>query len=656
MRYEAARPHRQPIRRLRWSAALTAALVLTGTALTGCSSDDGPERTVDAFVDGWLAGDVSTIGFITPAGQRLPATDVGEELAALVGDLSDTPPQLRRDGEADVTADIATNSLAVEWTLPGDVRWSYTTSIRLRQAADDGWQIIWDPAIVHEQLAAGDRFQLNRLAPRRGPVLDGAGEPVVAPRDVVVIGVQPSEVVSPDALVDDLDAAFRAIRPPISPPIDLTDLPDRLAAAKPDAFVDVVTLRKEAYDQVAGRIFDLPGTRFRSEQRDLAPTREFARALLGTVDPVQRQDMETHPGRYEIGDMVGHGGLQGGYEERLRGVPGYSVQIAGTAPDGTVSADEVLFSSDARPGDPLRTTLDVATQTAADAALAGQARRSALVAVRISDGALVAVANGPDGGTENLAFTAQVPPGSTFKMVSTLGLLESGAVGPDVAVDCPKTATVDGRAFTNANGFELGRVPFRTVFAKSCNTTFANLAPELGADGLAEAGRLLGLEGEWRLGVSAFTGKVSTGGAPAERAAAAFGQGTTLVSPLAMAGATAAVARGQWRQPTLIAEPAPQSPAPDGPQLDAAAVDALRAMMRAAVTDGTAEALRDVPGEPVYGKTGTAEYDNDPANTHAWFIGWQGDVAFAVFVEQGGSGSGDAVPIAETFLRSLTTN
>lgn len=410
MRIEAARPHRQPIRRLRWSAALTAALVLTGTALTGCSSDDGPERTVDAFVDGWLAGDVSTIGFITPAGQRLPATDVGEELAALVGDLSDTPPQLRRDGEADVTADIATSSLAVEWTLPGDVRWSYTTSIRLRQAADDGWQIIWDPAIVHEQLATGDRFQLNRLAPRRGPVLDGAGEPVVAPRDVVVIGVQPSEVVSPDALVDDLDAAFRAIRPTISPPIDLTDLPDRLDAAKPDAFVDVVTLRKEAYDQIADRIFELPETRFRSEQRDLAPTREFARALLGTVDPVQRQDMETHPGRYEIGDMVGHGGLQGGYEERLRGVPGYSVQIAGTAPDGTVSADEVLFSSDARPGDPLRTTLDVATQTAADAALAGQPRRSTLVAVRISDGALVAVANGPDGGTENLAFTAQVPP------------------------------------------------------------------------------------------------------------------------------------------------------------------------------------------------------------------------------------------------------
>lgn len=655
MRYEAAHPHRRPTRRLRRVAALAMTLVLTGAALTACSSDDGPERTVDAFVEGWLAGDLSAVGFITPAGQRLPAADVTEELTALVGDLSETPPQLRRDGDADVTEDIATSSLAVEWTLPGEVSWSYSTSVRLRQGADDGWQIIWEPAVVHDQLSSGDRFQLNRLVPQRGPILDAAGEPLVAPRDVVVIGVQPSEVVSPTALVGDLDAAFRAVRPTISPPIDLSDLPDRLADAKPDAFVEVVTLRKEAYDQIGDRIFDLPGTRFRTEQRDLAPTREFARALLGTVDPVQRQDMETHPGRYEIGDMVGHGGLQGGYEERLRGVPGYAVQIAGTAPDGTTSTGEVLFSSDPRPGEPLRTTLDVATQTAADAALAGQERRSALVAVRISDGALLAVANGPNGGTENLAFTAQVPPGSTFKMVSTLGLLEAGTVGSDVAVDCPKTAAVDGRTFTNANGFELGRVPFREVFAKSCNTTFANLAPELGADGLAEAGRALGLEGEWRLGVSAFTGKISTGGPAAERAAAAFGQGTTLVSPLAMAGATAAVARGQWRQPTLISEPAPQSPAPDGRQLDPAAAEALRAMMRAVVTDGTGQALRDVPGEPVYGKTGTAEYDNNPANTHAWFVGWQGDVAFAVFVEQGGSGSGQAVPIAETFLRGLSS-
>ncbi|MEE3918349.1 penicillin-binding transpeptidase domain-containing protein [Micromonospora sp. BRA006-A] len=191
----------------------------------------------------------------------------------------------------------------------------------------------------------------------------------------------------------------------------------------------------------------------------------------------------------------------------------------------------------------MKTTIDAATQNAADAALRGQTRRSALVAVRISDGAVLAAANGPGAAGENLAFTAQVPPGSTFKMVSALGLLDRGAVTPQTTVNCPKTATVEGRVFKNSDDFELGAVPFATDFAKSCNTAFVALAPKLGPDGLAQAGRSLGLEAAWDLGTDAFTGKISANGPATEQAAAAIGQGTTLVSPLTMASATAAVAR-----------------------------------------------------------------------------------------------------------------
>ncbi|WP_331461007.1 penicillin-binding transpeptidase domain-containing protein [Micromonospora tarapacensis] len=275
------------------------------------------------------------------------------------------------------------------------------------------------------------------------------------------------------------------------------------------------------------------------------------------------------------------------------------------------------------------------------------------MAVRVSDGAVLAVANGPGAAGENLAFTAQVPPGSTFKMVSALGLVERGAVTPDTTVDCPRTRTVDGRSFKNSNDFELGEVPFRTVFAKSCNTAFAALAPQLGADGLAVAGRTLGLEGQWEVGLDAYTGKVSAGGGATEQAAAAIGQGTTVVSPLAMAAATAAVAKGGFVPPKLLLDPAPEPAAEPGPELQPEAVAAVREMMRAVVVSGTGTALKDTPGGPVYGKTGTAEYDNNPENTHAWFVGWQGDLALAVFVEKGGSGSGTAVPIAERFLRAL---
>ncbi|WP_330438864.1 penicillin-binding transpeptidase domain-containing protein [Micromonospora sp. NBC_00821] len=647
------RPHRpNPARRL--AAAVTTALLAAGV-LVGCSGDDGPQRAVDAFLAGWRSGDLQAVGLIDPLGSKLPSADVAREIKDLSGELAATPPTLTRRGEPKITKDIATTTVQVEWALPGQTRWAYDREVRLAHGDDDQWQVIWEPTVVHEQLTKGDRLALRRDPGARAAVLDNAGKPLVTPRPVVRVGVQPNGVTDIKKLVKDLDAAFKAIRPALVPGVDLADLPDRVAKAEPGAFVEVVSLREEAYRQIKPRIYDLPGTKFVSDKIDLAPTREFARALLGSVDPAQADDLAAHPDRYVVGDLVGHGGLQGRYDERLRGGPGLTVVVERPAEGGKLEPTGAeLFRREPQPGQALKTTLDVAVQNAADGALRAESRRSALVAVRISDGAVLAAANGPGPAGQNLAFDAQVPPGSTFKMVSTLGLLDRGAVTLDGPVDCKKTFTVDGRSFKNSDNFELGSVPFRTDFAKSCNTAFAALAPKLGGDGLAAAGRSLGLEGQWDLGTDAFTGKVSTGGSLAEQAAASFGQGTTLVSPLAMAGATAAVARGRFEQPKLLLDPAPAKPAPAGEQLKPESVAALRTMMREVVTAGTGSALKDVPGE-VYGKTGTAEYDDNPAHTHAWFVGWRGDVAFAVFVEKGGASTASAVPMAERFLRALPT-
>jgi len=263
------------------------------------------------------------------------------------------------------------------------------------------------------------------------------------------------------------------------------------------------------------------------------------------------------------------------------------------------------------------------------------------------------VANGPDGGTVDTALTGQVPPGSTFKTVSAYGLLQKKAVAPDTAVPCPKTANAGGRDFKNSDGEVLGRVEFHTDFAKSCNTAFVGLAPKLGADGLHRASTDLGLGTAWDLGVESFSGKVSPADSPTELAAAAFGQGRTVVSPIAMANVAASVARGQFRQPRLVLAPAPAKPAADGAKLDDAALTSLRSMMREVVTSGTGTGLRNVPGGPVYGKTGTAEFADGSPETHSWFIGYQGDVAFAAMIQKGGLGAEAAVPAINRFLTAL---
>ena len=75
-------------------------------------------------------------------------------------------------------------------------------------------------------------------------------------------------------------------------------------------------------------------------------------------------------------------------------------------------------------------------------------------------------------------------------------------------------------------------------------------------------------------------------------------------------------------------------------------------MLRGVVTSGSGRALADLPGPPVIAKTGTAEFErNGKVLTHAWMIAAQGDLAVAVFVEVGESGSQTAGPILEAFLR-----
>jgi cell division protein FtsI/penicillin-binding protein 2 len=412
----------------------------------------------------------------------------------------------------------------------------------------------------------------------------------------------------------------------------------------------VVTLRREAYLKIRDRIHEVPGLVFIEGTLQLAPTRAFARALLGRVGDVQKDRMDADPGRYVIGDQVGYGGIQERYDDRLRGSAGLRVLIE------PVSKDEdprEIYHVDPKAGEPVKTTLDVATQNAADAALAAEKRPAALVAIRISDGAVLAVANGPDGGSQDLALTASVPPGSTFKMVTAEAVLDNGSLTPATPVDCPRTWTVDGRAFKNSHDMALGKVPFHTDFARSCNTAFASLAGRMGADGLGRAAAALGIGGDWNVGLSTFTGKVSTGGSAGERAAAAFGQGTTVVSPMAMAAAAAAVARGRWQAPSLVVDPAGTTKAPEGPALKPTVVRDLKSMMREVVTSGTATGVRNVPGAPISGKTGTAEYDNNPDHAHSWFIGFRGDVAFACFVQGGGMSTDAAVPIVGRFFTRL---
>jgi cell division protein FtsI/penicillin-binding protein 2 len=629
--------------RLRRSLALLASVALV-LPLAACFGGEKPDGPLKAFLAAWEQNKLATVGMVTPEGPSITGDAAQKLLTQLEGDLAARRPKLTVKGKVTSKDDTASATVGVAWPIVDTVTWEYDTTVRMIRK-DDKWLAVFGPKTIHPDLASSDKMVIRRTAAERGAILDGAGQPVVSNRPVVVVGVEPRQIVDINTVVRNLGDAFKLA----GADVDLSTLPTRVQQAKPDAFVEIVTLRQEAYDKGLPKFQSTVGLVTRKTNQSLAPTATFARALLGRTGEVTKEQMDKTPGKYRIGDIVGQSGLQQRYDDQMRGTPGITVAI----PAGQQGQpDKKLFTTDPKPGVTLKTTLDVRVQNAAEGALAPLTQRSSLVAIRVSDGALLAAADGPTGAQLNLAMTAQVPPGSTFKTITALAVLENGSVALDTPINCPQNLTVDGRTFRNSGNMQLGTVPFRVNFYRSCNTAFASLAPKLGGDGLANTGKSVGIGVPWDLGAEVYTGKVSANGSPSERAAAAFGQGTTLVSPITLAGAAAAVARGQWKQPRFVTEPVPTKPAADGPTLKPEAIAALKTMMREVVTAGTAQSLAGIPD--LHGKTGTAEFDTtNPALTHSWFMGFKGDIAFCVFVENGGSSTAAAVPAAGRFFTAL---
>ena len=169
---------------------------------------------------------------------------------------------------------------------------------------------------------------------------------------------------------------------------------------------------------------------------------------------------------------------------------------------------------------------------------------------------------------------------------------------------------------------------------------------------LADAAATLGLGIDHDLGFPAYFGQVPTPETETEAAADLIGQGTVLASPMVMATVMASIQAGQHgRAPPDRAGRRRRAPTP--PRRCPAEADALRSMLRTVVTSGSGSGLLDVPGPPVIAKTGTAEFDLDGKRLlHAWMVAAQGDLAVAVYVDVGQSGSRTAGPILEAFLRA----
>ena len=612
----------------RVAAVLVTALAVTG--LAGCGAS-GPFDEARSYLAAWSKGDLAAAGQHTDAPgaatHGLIAARDGLRLAGVSAHI----------GHVDSHGDTGRAEFTTTLSIRGAGSWTYTGVLHLARAGGH-WRVHWTPSDIHPMLTATTRLVLRRALPPRAALLDRHGTPLFTPQPVVQVGIEPQR------LGTHMSATIATVARVVH--VDATALTAAVHAAKPDAFVPVITLRRTAYDAVKPRIYNLPGTVFKTDTQLLPPTTGFARPLLGSVGPATADVLKAAGSHFAPGDVLGLSGLQEAFQQRLAGRATTSVVLE----DPTGATIATLKTFGGAPGATVTTTLDIATQKAAEAALAKESKPAGLVAVRVSDGAILAAASTPDATSFDRALSGRYPPGSTFKVVTTYALLASG-VTPTTTVACPPTITVDGKVFRNFEGETKSSAAFAEDFARSCNTAFIGASRRLHTGSLPDAARAFGVGAAWRLPLDAYSGSVPAPADAVEAAAEAIGQGRIQVSPLTMALVAAAVADGRPHPPSLVTDPAQPTAAPGAP-LDPSRLVALRALMRRVVTEGTAATAHLPAG--TYGKTGTAEFGTaNPPKTHAWFLGYRGGIAFAVLVEGGGVGGQVAAPIAADFLRRL---
>jgi len=435
-----------------------------------------------------------------------------------------------------------------------------------------------------------------------------------------------------------------------------------------------------------------PGIYLLEQNKRSYPYGIRASHLIGYLGSMEGRDWKNRDLSldYRLNAKVGKNGLEKKYEKELKGRDGgvyLEVDYRGRV-------KRVIEDRKWKPGSDIYLTLHAAVQQAAEEGLKNSLTgRGAAVALDPRSGAVLALATAPAFEPEmfvpysdepeikskkiseyNLAVQGIYPPASTFKIITAIAAIEKGGFDPHKIVNCPGHYDAGSRVFKCWSTH--GPVDFFGGMAGSCDVYFYDLAAKIGPAAIEKVQRMFQFGRP--TGIDLPGEKAGNLYGPTRRAYnrsywfvgdtlnLSIGQGELLVTPIKMAQYAAALAsRGKvWRPYYLdrIVNPQTGKVQVQGQReqigsvdIAASTWDLIYKALKHTVDNGTARRVK-MKGLDVYGKTGTAQ--NPHGDDHGWFLAFAGkegaapEIAIAVFVEYGKSGSSVAGPIARKMLEA----
>jgi penicillin-binding protein 2 len=558
------------------------------------------------------------------------------------------------------------------------------------------------------KLSEKNRIRYIPVTAERGPIYDRDGVLLVDNRPSFEITALRQDIDNPAQLLDRLSHYL---------PVDRNELQRRwdkgkqLPRYRPILLANDVD--RDVMDQIQEHTLELPGV-----LTDVRPIRsyvegEMAAHLFGYLGEITEAELEElEPQGYKPGDFVGKSGLEKKLEEELRGTDGerlLEVDVRG-------KELRILNTREPIPGNKVYLTLQNDLQLATEQAFGDLAGAAVVLDVRtgevlamvsrpafnpakfargITGKEWIELLQNPRHPLQNKAIRGQYPPGSTFKIVTALAALQSGAVTRNTSVDCSGSITIGNREFRCWKREGHGETDLKKALRESCDVWFYQAAMETGIDRISQMAFDLGLGStldfilageksgliptrDWKRAV--YKDRWYDG----ETVIAAIGQGYVLATPLQLAVMTAAVANGgEVLRPRVLERIESLS----GETLFSGEKELLRKVdfdpqrlaevkkgLEAVVNEphGTGWASK-LPSVRVAGKTGTAQVvrrkskaeeeaavgeDDTPYKfrDHALFVAYapadDPQIAVAVVVEHGRHGSSTAVPIARAVFEN----
>ncbi|MBS8241945.1 penicillin-binding protein 2 [Marinobacter lipolyticus] len=559
---------------------------------------------------------------------------------------------------------------------------------------------------IYTTLSDKNRVQVQSVAPPRGLVYDRNNELLAENRPVFGVTVVPERVDGMEETLsrlssilaiseDDMERFQRRLREPRRP---FQPLPLRY------------DLNEQEIASLAVQRHELPGVEVSAELVRYYPHSELTAHALGFVGRINREELQRiDPVNYAGTNYIGKSGIERFYEALLHGQVGYQ-HVETNARGRTL---RVLERQNPVPGEDIVLHLDLRLQRLAHQLLDGRRGAIVAVEPKTGGLLALASVPGFDANQFvtgisvdnyrelsqdvdkplfNRALRGQYPPGSTLKPMLAVAALDSGVTTRDRTIWDPGFFQLQsgGRRYRDWKRSGHGWVDLTDAVAESCDIYFYEIAVEMGVDTMYDYLAQFGFGEDATLDVSgALSGLLPSRDwkravrnepwYPGDSVNMGIGQGFMLATPLQLATATSLLAnRGRWVEPRLLRSIKGDRsaeeflPPPDhdplilkNPDDWEFVVDAMAEVMHG--TRGTAR--RAASGAPyrMAGKTGTAqvfslaedeEYDEEEIRErlrdHALFVGFapvdDPQIAVSVIVENGGSGSGTAAPVARAMF------